>query len=64
MANEIKNNLMGKTKTEKFDKEIAKEMAAEVVHKRYPIIPKKMIKSRLDKVDKKLNKRSKKGFRI
>lgn len=50
-------NPLGKSKSEKFDKGIAKEMAAEAVHKRYPVIPKKMARKMIDKADKKMNKK-------
>lgn len=64
MAKKIKNDPLGKTKTEKFDRTVAKEMAVEAVHKRYPVIPKKLIRNRLEKAEKKIEKKTKKGFAI
>ena len=52
-------NVLGKTKKEPFSNKMAKELAVEVAHKRFPMLPKKQLRKAVEKTEKMGNKKKK-----
>lgn len=53
---------MGRPKDDTFMKEAAKETVVQAVKKKYPLVPKRMLRKKIDKLDKKLSKKNGLGF--
>ncbi len=53
-------NIMGKPKDDDIIKTAAKEAVVKGVKKKYPLVPERMVRKQVDKLDKKLSKKS--GF--
>lgn len=57
-------NPLGKTKKEEFNPEKARQMAAKAARKTNPLISERQARKIAEKVEKKMNKTSKKGVRF
>ena len=55
-------NIMGKPKDDNIFKTAAKETAVKAVKKKYPLVPERMIRRQVNKLDKKLSNKSAFGF--
>ncbi len=55
-------NIMGKPKDDNIFKTAAKETAVKAVKKKYPLVPERMIRRQVNKLDKKLSQKSGFGF--
>ncbi len=57
------NKIMGKPKDDVIVKEAAKEAVVKAVKKKYPLVPERAVRKKIDKLDKKISGK-KKGFRL
>lgn len=57
-------NPLGKTKKEEFDPEKARQIAAKAARKSNPLVPERKARKIAEKVEKKMDKSSKKGARF
>ena len=55
-------NIMGKPKDDVIFKEAAKEGVVKAVKKKYPLVPERLIRKKIDKLDNKMSANKKKGF--
>jgi len=50
-------NIMGKPKDDVVLREAVKETAAQAIKKKYPLVPKRTIRKKIDKLDRSLSKK-------
>ncbi|MDR2911845.1 MAG: hypothetical protein LBV38_00875 [Alistipes sp.] len=51
-------SIMGKPKDDTLMKEATKETIAQAVKKKYPLVPKQMLRKQIDRFDKKMSKKN------